>query len=97
MDAARAGLDEVNPMTTPAQDDLLRAVLDVVRPFLAPGIDVTSATPLADVLDSLSLVHVIVALEQRLGMTLGPTQIVFDHFASCGTLAGRLAAIRSGE
>jgi acyl carrier protein len=73
-------------------EDYQALVIDVVRPLLELGADLTSTTPLSE-LDSMAMVHIILALEGRLGCSFGPTDIQFDHFETIETLARQLSAI----
>jgi acyl carrier protein len=75
-------------------EDYQALVIDIVSPLLEPGTDLTSATPLSDQLDSMAMVHIILALEGRLGCSFGPTDIQFDHFETVETLAEQLSSIR---
>jgi acyl carrier protein len=74
--------------------DYQALVIDIVSPLLEPGTDLTSATPLSEQLDSMAMVHIILALEGRLGCSFGPTDIQFDHFETVETLAEQLSSIR---
>jgi acyl carrier protein len=75
-------------------NDYQTLVVDIVSPFLESGVDLSGRTPLAEQLDSLEMVQVILALEGRLGCRFGPTDIQFDHFETIDTLARQLASIR---
>jgi acyl carrier protein len=48
-------------------------------------------------LDSMAMVHIILALEGRLGCSFGPTDIQFDHFETIETLARQLSSIRQPQ
>ena len=69
-------------------------VIDIVSPLLDPGTDLTSTTPLGELLDSMAMVQIILALEGRLGCSFGPSDIQFDHFETVETLADQLSSIR---
>ena len=84
----------MNPSDSMAQD-YLELVIDVVRPFLESGVDLTAETALDGQMDSMAMVQVILALESRLGFSFGPTDIQFDHFESVGSLARQLSSIAS--
>ena len=74
-------------------EDYQALVIDIVSPLLEPGTDLTSTTPLSEQLDSMAMVHIILALEGRLGCSFGATDIQFDHFETIETLARQLSAI----
>jgi acyl carrier protein len=74
-------------------DEFQALVIDVVGPFVESGSELTGASPLAELLDSMAMVQVILALEGRLGCSFGPSDIQFDHFETIDTLAGQLASI----
>jgi acyl carrier protein len=76
------------------KNDYQTLVIDVVSPFLESTTDLYGTTPLGEQLDSMAMVQVILALEQRLGCSFGPTDIQFDHFETVETLAEQLASIR---
>jgi acyl carrier protein len=75
--------------------DYQALVIDIVRPFLESGVDLTSETPLDGQMDSMAMVQVILALESRLGCSFGSTDIQFDHFESVDSLARQLSSIAS--
>jgi acyl carrier protein len=75
-------------------EDYLALVIDIVSPLLEPGTDLTGTTPLSEQLDSMAMVHIILALEGRLGCSFGPGDIQFDHFETVETLAHQLSSIR---
>ena len=75
-------------------NDYQTLVIDVVSPFLEPAANLYGTTPLGEQLDSMAMVQVILALEQRLGCSFRPTDIQFDHFETIETLARQLASIR---
>jgi len=74
--------------------DYQALVIDIVSPLLKPGTDLTSSTPLSEQLDSMAMVHIILALEGRLGCSFGPADIQFDHFETIESLAQQLSSIR---
>lgn len=82
-------------MATDAQ--VLETVIDVVRAYAPPKVEIDADTPLLDmgVLDSASMVNVLLELEARLGVDIGPGDLTFDHFQDCRllaeTLSGRVA------
>ncbi len=75
-------------------EDYQALVIDIVSPLLDPGADLTSTTPPNEQLDSMAMVHNILALEGRPGFSFGPTDIQFDHFETVETLAQQLSSIR---
>jgi len=75
-------------------EDYQALVIDIVSPLLEPGTDLTSTTLLSEQLDSMAMVHIILALEGRLGCSFGPSDIHFDHFETIETLAHQLSSIR---
>jgi acyl carrier protein len=75
-------------------EDYQALVIDIVSPLLESGTDLTGTTQLSGQLDSMAMVHVILALEGRLGCSFGPTDIQFDHFETIETLARQLSSIR---
>ncbi|MGA7810079.1 phosphopantetheine-binding protein [Bradyrhizobium sp.] len=76
-------------------DDLEALVIDVVSPFIESPTALTGATALGELLDSMAMVQVILALEGRLGCSFGPSDIQFDHFETIDMLALQLASIKS--
>ena len=74
-------------------EDYQALVIDIVRPFLEPGADVTASTPLSERLDSMAMVQIILALEGQLGCSFGATTIQFDHFETVEILAQQLSSI----
>ena len=75
-------------------EDYQALVIDIVTPLMEPGTDPTSTTRLSEQLDSMAMVHIILALEGRLGCSFSPTDIQFDHFETIETLAQQLSSIR---
>lgn len=73
--------------------DVLATVIEVVRAFASTGTTIDADTPLIDlrVLDSASMVNVLLELESRLGVAIGPSDLSFDHFQDCRLLAETLA------
>lgn len=71
---------------------LLDTVLEVVGPFVPEGVALTPDLPLleTDVVDSASMVNILLDLEARLNVTLTAADLSFDHFHSCRTLADAL-------
>lgn len=76
-----------------AELDVIEAVLECVRPFVANGTVIDADTLLIGEghLDSLNLVQVLLALEGRFAITLGPSNVTFDDFES-GRRLGRVIA-----
>lgn len=74
-------------------DNYQTLVIDIVSPLLDPGTDLTSTTPLSELLDSMAMVQIILALEGRLGCSFGPSDMQFDHFETVETLAQQLSSI----
>jgi acyl carrier protein len=62
--------------------------------LLEPGTELTSTTPLSELLDSMAMVQIIMALEGHLGCSFGPSDMQFDHFETVETLAQQLSSIR---
>lgn len=73
--------------------DELATVIEVVSAFASPGTTIDADTPLIElgVLDSASMVNVLLELESRLGVAIGPGDLSFDHFQDCRLLAETLA------
>jgi acyl carrier protein len=69
-------------------------VIEIVSPLLDPGTELTSTTPLSELLDSMAMVQIILALEGRLGCSFGPSDMQFDHFETVEALAQQLSSIR---
>jgi acyl carrier protein len=76
-------------------EDYQALVIEVARPFVEPGVDMSPETPLEGNLDSMGMVQIILALESRLGHPFGPADIQFDHFETVATLAQQLSSISS--
>lgn len=72
---------------------VLDTVIEVVRAFAPPATNIDADTPLLDLglLDSASMVNVLLELESRLGIVIGPSDLSFDHFQDCRLLAETLA------
>lgn len=77
-----------------ASDKVLAVVLEVVAPFVKGGAELTPTLPLIEsgVVDSASMVNILLELESRLGIQLDAADLAFDHFQSCDALAGALSA-----
>jgi acyl carrier protein len=75
-------------------DEYQTLVIEIVSPLLDPGTELTSTTPLSELLDSMAMVQIILALEGRLGCSFGPSDMQFDHFETVETLAQQLSSIR---
>jgi acyl carrier protein len=75
-------------------DNYQTLVIDIVSPLLDPGTELTSTTPLSELLDSMAMVQIILALEGRLGCSFGPSDMQFDHFETVEALAQQLSSIR---
>ena len=75
-------------------DNYQTLVIDIVSPLLDPETELTSTTPLSELLDSMAMVQIILALEGRLGCSFGPSDMQFDHFETVETLAQQLSSIR---
>lgn len=73
--------------------EVLEVVMDVVQAYAPPDLAITADTPLLElqVLDSFSMVNVMLELESRLGITITPADLTFDHFRDCRLLADTLA------
>jgi acyl carrier protein len=72
--------------------DVLATVIELVRAYAPPGTTIDADTPLLEigVLDSASMVNVLLELESRLGVVIGPADLSFDHFQDCRLLAETL-------
>lgn len=81
------------------QDEILTVVTDVVRPFVKKGVPFDADSLLLEhkLLDSLNVVQVVLALERRLGRSIGPEDLSFDHFVTCRHLAAALGAKSSSK
>ena len=75
-------------------DNYQTLVIDIVSPLLDPGTELTSTTPLSELLDSMAMVQIILTLEGRLGCSFGPSDMQFDHFETVEALAQQLSSIR---
>lgn len=75
-------------------DNYQTLVIDIVSPLLDSETELTSTTPLSELLDSMAMVQIILALEGRLGCSFGPSDMQFDHFETVETLAQQLSSIR---
>jgi acyl carrier protein len=75
-------------------DEYQTLVIEIVSPLLDPGTELTSTTPLSELLDSMAMVQIILALEGRLGCSFGPSDMQFDHFETVEALAQQLSSIR---
>ena len=75
-------------------DEYQTLVIEIVSPLLDPGTELMSTTPLSELLDSMAMVQIILALEGRLGCSFGPSDMQFDHFETVETLAQQLSSIR---
>jgi acyl carrier protein len=75
-------------------DEYQTLVIEIVSPLLDPGTELTSTTPLSELLDSMAMVQIILALEGRLGCSFGPSDMQFDHFETVEVLAQQLSSIR---
>lgn len=73
--------------------DTLAIVVDTVSAFVPRGVVVDADTQLLErgLLDSVGMVNILLELEARLGITLTPADLAFDHFRDCRLLAARLA------
>lgn len=74
-------------------EDYQALVIDVVRPFVEAGVELTGETSLDEHMDSMAMVQVILALESRLGRSFEVTDIHVDHFKSIEGLARQLSSI----
>jgi acyl carrier protein len=86
--------------TLPVDAAVRRAWLIRTLAHLAPDFtgEITDETPLADGglgLDSLGLIDVVAALEERLGVTVGEPDITDEHFGSVARVL-RLIEARLG-
>lgn len=72
---------------------VLEIVLDVIGAFTPPGAMIAADTPLLEnqLLDSASVVNILLELEARLAIVIGPSDLSFDHFDTPGLLAETLA------
>jgi acyl carrier protein len=75
-------------------DSYQTLVIEIVSPLLDPGTELSSTTPLSELLDSMAMVQIILALEGRLGCSFGPSDMQFDHFETVEALAQQLSSIR---
>lgn len=75
------------------KNNILEVVMDVVRPFVPTGIPLDSTTQLTGQanLDSASMVGILLELESRLSIQLSASDLTFDHFESCESLANALS------
>lgn len=74
-------------------EKVLDTVLDVVAPFVKDQAILTPDLLLIEsgVIDSASMVNILLELEARLGLQLDAADLAFDHFQSCRILAEALA------
>lgn len=72
---------------------ILEIVLDVIGAFTPAGTMIAADTPLLEnqLLDSASVINILLELEARLGIVIGPSDLSFDHFDTPGLLADTLA------
>jgi acyl carrier protein len=94
--AAEPSPSEALPLDAAARRAwLIRTLTDLAPDFAG---EITDDTPLADGglgLDSLGLINVIAALEERLGVTVGEQEITDEHFGSVARVL-RLIEARLG-
>lgn len=71
---------------------VLAIILDVIEAFTPPGVAVVADTPLLEnqLLDSASVINILLELEGRLGIVIGPSDLSFDHFETPRLLAETL-------
>jgi len=77
--------------------NLLDDVISSLRPFLKRSVELGEATELtgAGLIDSLGIVQATIDIERKLGMRFGAFDLEYDHFATVGQLASRLAELRT--
>ena len=77
----------------PMTENVLAMVMQIVQPFVDRKFEITPDLPLLETgaLDSASMVNILLALEERLGIQLSAADLAFDHFQSCRTLADALS------
>lgn len=75
------------------KQQVLETVIEVVQAYAPQGMRLASDTPLLElqIIDSFSLVNVMLELESRLGISITPADLTFDHFHDCRLLADTLA------
>lgn len=76
------------------EDSVVETVLDVLRAFTPVGTMIDADTPLMEwnLIDSASMVSILLTLEQRLKLRIDASDLTFDHFHSARVLAQRLAS-----
>jgi acyl carrier protein len=74
------------------KQQVLETVIEVVQAYAPQGMMLASDTPLLElqIIDSFSLVNVMLELESRLGISITPADLTFDHFHDCRLLANTL-------
>ncbi len=76
-----------------SNQQILNTVMDVVQAYAPMGMKIRPDTPLLElqIIDSFSLVNVLLELESRLGISITPLDLTFDHFHDCALLSDALA------
>lgn len=79
------------------EDHLLQEVRELLRARLLVRVDSPDRDLLeSGALDSMALVELLVALEERFGLTLDPAQLEVDSFRSVRSIAGLVSAGAAG-
>jgi len=67
----------------------LQTIMDIIRPFAGSKVELTPDLPLLEsgLIDSATMVNILLELESRLGLQLDAADLSFDHFQSCRVLA----------
>lgn len=86
-------VDVTSPAATAGQvADVVAATLGVDRGRLAPSTPLFGSLP---ELDSMAVVEIVVALEERFGITIDEEDLTAETFATVASLAGLVTARRS--
>ena len=75
--------------STPLSDDLVQFIASEVA-LGAGGLDASTDLVMTGLIDSLGVMMVVDWLEQRLGITIDPNDVVIEHFESVDAIVGYL-------
>ena len=76
--------------------NVLADVIDAVKLFVPAGTPVQAETMLldAELIDSMNILQIVVELENRLGMSIGPLDIAFEDFSTPKRIAEAVTELR---
>lgn len=75
----------------PQDQQLQDAIYTIIRTLVGRDIDQDTLLLENKLIDSITMINVLLALEEKFGIRINPMDLTFDHFQSCRTLSTAIA------